>query len=127
MPIKAFDHVNLRTGQLDTMIAWYDDILGMTPGWRPDFPFPGAWLYLGDQALVHLVGLDRDVAAGTDLTLEHFALAATDMDGFRAKLDERGMNYEITASDILPVVQMNIWDPDGNHIHVDFDRSEYNG
>lgn len=127
MPIKAFDHVNLRTGQLDTMIAWYGDILGMTPGWRPDFPFPGAWLYLGDQALVHLVGLDRDVAAGTDLTLEHFALAATDMDGFRAKLDERGMNYEITASDILPVVQMNIWDPDGNHIHVDFDRSEYNG
>jgi hypothetical protein len=23
-----------------------------------------------------------------------------------------------------PVVQVNVWDPDGNHLHIDFDLSE---
>lgn len=122
MPLTAFDHVNLRTTQLDDMIAWYGDVLGLTPGWRPDFPFPGAWLYLGDRALVHLVEVDGTPQSGGDLSLEHFALRASDMGGFVAALDQKGIAHEIVDSAILPVVQVNIWDPDGNHIHVDFDR-----
>ncbi|MCJ7873093.1 VOC family protein [Phaeobacter sp. J2-8] len=56
--LTGFDHVNIRTTNLDTMIAWYGDILGLHPGKRPPFRFPGAWLYLGDRAVVHLVAVD---------------------------------------------------------------------
>ena len=55
MRLLAFDHVNVRTANLAAMVDWYDRVLGMKPGKRPNFDFPGAWLYLGDQALVHLV------------------------------------------------------------------------
>ena len=42
MQIGKLDHVNVRTNQLDAMIGWYTDVLGMRTGARPDFPFPGA-------------------------------------------------------------------------------------
>ncbi len=123
--IQDFDHVNLRTGRLDEMIAWYGDVLGLHPGARPDFGFPGAWLYLGDRALVHLIEVEGTPEAGDNLTLEHFALRATGFAAFRAALDAKGIPFKLSASSILPVVQMNIWDPDGNHIHVDFDKDEH--
>jgi len=125
--ILAFDHVNLRTPQLDKMVAWYGDILGMHPGKRADFDFPGAWLYLGDQALVHLVGVNGKPRAGGDLTMEHFALRATGLSDFTNKLDDRRIAYSIDTVPGIPIVQVNLHDPDGNHIHVDFDRAEYQG
>ena len=60
MQIGKLDHVNLRTNQLDKMIDWYTNILGMRSGLRPDFQFPGAWMYGGDDASVHLVEVDGD-------------------------------------------------------------------
>jgi len=125
--VLAFDHVNLRTPRLDQMVQWYGDILGLLPGKRADFDFPGAWLYLGDQALVHLVCVDGTPQAGGDLTMEHFALRARGLQAFTDKLDDRGIAYSIDTVPGIPVVQVNLHDPDGNHIHVDFDRAEYDG
>ena len=121
MPITAFDHVNIRTHRLDEMIAWYGDILGLYPGPRPDFPFPGAWLYLRDKALIHLVGIDNAPAPPQNLGLEHFALKAEGMSDFLAKLDTHGIEARLSPVPGMPIVQVNIFDPDGNHIHVDFD------
>ena len=58
------------------MVDWYCDILGLRTGPRPDFPFQGAWLYAGENAVIHLVGDDGDPAIGFDekLKFEHFAL-----------------------------------------------------
>ena len=93
MPLLAFDHVNLRTAQLEAMVAWYGDILDMHPGDRPNFPFSGAWLYLGDQALVHLIGLDTPPVRGENLTLEfddHFVIKPTISFGFKADFSKNG-------------------------------------
>ena len=76
--IEALDHVNLRTGQLDTMVDWYGRVLMMQPGARPAFGFPGAWLYAGDQAVIHLIEDGAvDGPGGDTLALEHFALRAS--------------------------------------------------
>ena len=127
MPLTSFDHVNVRTANLDAMIEWYGEILGLHPGNRPDFGFPGAWLYLGDQAIIHLVGVDVPPSAGGDVTLEHFAIRATDLAGFRERLDARGIKYSLDPVPGFPVVQINLHDPDGNHIHIDFDAAEAQG
>ena len=121
MPVTAFDHVNIRTHQLDEMISWYGDVLGLFPGPRPEFPFPGAWLYLRDQALVHLVGIEKAPVEPDNLGLEHFALRAEGMAEFLTKLESLGIEARVSPVPGLPVVQVNIFDPDGNHIHVDFD------
>lgn len=124
MPITAFDHVNVRTSKLDEMIAWYGDILGLYAGPRPDFPFPGAWLYLGDHALVHLVEVDGDLASPDAVSLEHFALRANGLKAFLAKLESHGIDARVAQVPGLPILQVNLFDPEGNHIHVDFDAAE---
>ncbi len=124
MPVTAFDHINVRTAQLDEMIEFYGDVLGLHSGKRPDFPFPGAWLYLGAQAIIHLVGAEPPLRAGENLTLEHAAFRATNLAEFRAKLTARGVDHRLAVVPGLPIVQVNFFDPDGNHIHVDFDTAE---
>ncbi len=126
MQIDKLDHVNLRTTQLDTLVDWYTDVLGLRAGERPDFPFPGAWLYAGDAAIVHLVAIDRDPATGseTELKLEHFALAATGRAEFEARLQDRGEQFRRVEIASFGIIQINVWDPDGNHLHIDFPANE---
>lgn len=125
MTLNAFDHVNVRTAKLEAMKDWYADVLDLHAGPRPDFGFDGAWLYLGDRAVVHLVEVTGEPQAGGDVTLEHFAFRASGMPEFLAKLDSKGIAYKIAVIEAVSVAQVNIFDPDGNHIHVDFDASEY--
>ena len=120
MPVIAFDHVNIRTAHLDAMVKWYGDILGLTTGPRPEFGFNGAWLYLGDHPVIHLVEVDTPPQAAGDVTLEHAAFRATDMDGFLATLKAQNVAHKASRLDSIGITQINIWDPDGNHIHVDF-------
>lgn len=122
MPIHALDHVNLRTTRLDAMIAWYADILGLPSGTRPDFGFPGAWIYAGERPVVHLIGVEEGEPTGSEveLKLEHFAFSATGLAAFETHLKERGERYRRSDNPLTGLVQMNVWDPDGNHIHVDF-------
>ena len=122
MCIVGLDHVNLRTTQLATMAEWYERVIGLVPGPRPNFPFPGAWLYASDTAIVHLIGVDDEGAAGSErpLKLEHFAMRAEGLDAFLAVLDASGTDYRRAELDDFGIVQINVLDPDGNHIHVDF-------
>ena len=126
--ITRLDHVNLRTAQLDTLVAWYRDMLGLVPGARPDFDFPGTWLYAGDRALVHLIGVQSPPADDhTDLRLEHFAFSATGLKPLLARLKAAGARTRLRRVTGFPVVQLNVWDPDDNHLHIDFDLAEAEG
>jgi len=122
MPLTRLDHVNIRTQNLDAMIAWYGEVLGLERGKRPNFPFNGAWMYLGGQPVVHLVEFKTDGLVGgeVDLKLEHFAFSAEGLSEFEAKLERLNIRFERVDITEFNFVQINIWDPDGNHIHVDF-------
>lgn len=119
MPLLAFDHVNVVTANLDAMIAWYEDVLQMKSGKRPPFPFPGAWMYLGDTAIVHLVGAETEPTA-IDPKIEHFAISASGRAEFMAHLASRGIESRVSEVPGFGITQVNIWDPDKNHIHIDF-------
>lgn len=126
MQINKLDHVNIRTSQLDVMIDWYSNVLGMTSGYRPAFPFPGAWMYTGDHPSVHLVGTTDGDGTGseTSLKLEHFAFSASGLSEFEARLESTGEKYRRSEVAEVGIVQINVWDPDGNHIHLDFPGNE---
>jgi len=119
MQMQSFDHVNVRTANLAGMIAWYSDVLGLVSGKRPNFPFNGAWMYLGDQAIVHLVE-EADTPANSDPQIEHFALRATGLSDFLAHLKARDIDAKLVEVDGFGITQVNIFDVDGNHIHIDF-------
>ena len=124
MQIGKLDHVNVRTANLDRMVAWYGEMLGMKPGKRPNFSFPGAWLYTGEDAAIHLIGIDDDKPQPKDLQLEHFAFRATGFAELKSRLEAAGERCQFNPVPDAGVVQINCWDPDGNHIHVDFPEEE---
>lgn len=123
--IERLDHLNIRTAQLDVMIAWYGKFLGMTTGPRPPFPFPGAWMYANGFPLVHLVAVDVEPGSDpSDLKLEHGAFRATGFQDMVAKLEAAGERFTIDPVPDFPIVQINVWDPDGNHLHIDYHTDE---
>lgn len=130
MPLLQLDHVNLRTARVKDMLEWYERVLGLKRGPRPAFPFSGAWLYCGAQPVVHLVGVAEEIDV-TEVKLEHFAFRASGLAEFVGALRVAKEPYEVRrvpgVKGGTEVVQVNLWDPDGNHIHIDFDASEAEG
>lgn len=125
--IIRLDHVNLQTVQFDAMVEWYSHFLQLKQGYRPRFPFPGAWMYAGDVPVVHLVPVEVAPPKATDLSLEHAAFRATGLPEFLGRLTAAGERLRVVRVPDLPLVQVNVWDPDGNHLHVDFDAAEAEG
>ncbi|HEX5999693.1 MAG TPA: VOC family protein [Hyphomicrobiaceae bacterium] len=125
--ITQLHHVNIHTTNVERLVDWYTRILAMPAGERPPFPFPGAWLYMGDQAAIHLVGVDALPEYDGMLKLEHFAFNAVGLKDFLALLEREGVPYDPRKVQGVEGVQINIRDPDGNHIHVDFYGEETRG
>ena len=91
--IVAFDHVNVRTNNLPEMTAFYVDVMGFRTGPRPNFSFDGAWMYLGETAVVHLVDVEDKIEDAGNPSLEHFAFRAKDMKSFLAKVTAAGIAH----------------------------------
>ena len=125
--IERLDHVNLQTTQLQVMIDWYAHFLQLKQGYRPNFPFPGAWMYAGDIPVVHLVPVAVAPPKASDLALEHAAFAAKGLAAFLDRLTAAGEACRVVRVPDIPLVQVNVWDPDGNHLHVDFHSDEAEG
>jgi catechol 2,3-dioxygenase-like lactoylglutathione lyase family enzyme len=123
MALTSLDHVNLRTARLGAMTTFYTEILGLRPGARPPFRFGGAWLYCGGRAAVHLVEVPKAPQTG-EPRIEHFAFQAANLGQFLAHLRARDVAYRISIVPGLELRQVNIHDPDGNHIEVAFAAGE---
>ncbi len=68
MPIRGMDHFTVLSTDTDATVAFYREIFGFEPGPRPAFDFPGAWLYNGDRAVLHVVERPRSRRAQASWT-----------------------------------------------------------
>ena len=119
MTLSSLDHVNIRTANLAPMSAFYERVLGLNKGPRPPFSFGGAWHYCGGIAAVHLVEV-RKAPAGKEPRLEHFAFRAKGMKTFLEKLRQEETPFDIRVVPGSGIQQVNVSDPDGNHIEIQF-------
>ena len=51
LQVRAIDHVAVISADLEASRHFYQDILGMEPTTRPDFPFPGLWFQAGNTQI----------------------------------------------------------------------------
>ena len=123
MALVWLDHVNVRTADLAAMSRFYEDVLGLPRGERPPFGFGGAWHYCGARAAVHLVEVAR-APAGREPRIEHFAFRAEGLAAFRDHLRRHEVPYRIAVVPGSGVRQVNVEDPDGNHIEIQFAAGE---
>src|SRR5579872_23354 len=57
MSVGVLDHFNIRTRDLAATVKFYEGVLGLENGYRPNFSFPGAWIYSEGRAVVHVVDI----------------------------------------------------------------------
>lgn len=103
MPALSLDHWNIYCKDLGATVRFYERYVGLTDGDRPPFSFPGAWLYAGDTAVVHLVEVAETARPSAGSSLDHFAFAIDDYDDAKRRLEKAGIAYrssEPAGSDI---------------------------
>jgi catechol 2,3-dioxygenase-like lactoylglutathione lyase family enzyme len=122
--IRRLDHVNVRTANLQTLVRFYTEALGLENGERPPLGFPGAWMYAGEQAVIHLVGVEQQPQPEGGLRLEHFAFSASGLREFLARLQQQGIDFKQSRQAGTGNVVINVKDPDGNRLHIDFPAAE---
>ena len=126
MTICGMDHFTVLTTDLDSTVAFYREMLGLETGPRPAFPFPGAWLYHKDAALLHVIE-QSSIPAGAGV-LDHIAFRGVGLAALIARLEARHLTYDLRR---LPeggpgagVWQLFFYDPNGARVEVDFDSEE---
>ena len=131
MAVQALEHVTIRCAQLKRTRDFYVELLGLTEGARPDFPFRGHWLYLGDVPVVHLVeAADNPGAWGRDLVIpsaeegtgsfDHVAFQGDDFGAMRAQLAEAGMTFRERTVPGGRLSQLFVPDPEGVLVEINF-------
>jgi catechol 2,3-dioxygenase-like lactoylglutathione lyase family enzyme len=87
------DHATLRTHDLGGTHAFLEAVLGLKPGYRPAFSFPGYRLYADGKPIVHLIPGPAGPIDRAGETIDHVAFRLSDHDGMRRKLDGLSVPY----------------------------------
>lgn len=125
MRVTGMNHFTILTDDLDTTLAFYRDFLGLVPGPRPPFTFPGAWLYAegGSDAILHVVaGRPRDVLVKG--VIDHMAFSGSGLADTVARLKARGIAHELRRLPGYGTWQLFFDDPNRAKIEIDFDPAE---
>ena len=121
--IQGMNHFTVLTDDLDGTLRFYVDGLGLRPGPRPDLGFPGAWLYAGDTAVLHVIA-GRALPASRAGVLDHMAFTAHDLKTVKTKLDAMGVAYDLRRQRESRTWQLFCHDPSGAKVELDFDPAE---
>ncbi len=119
MPIKNLDHYNVVTAKPEETVRFYCDGLGMVndPDRRPDFGVPGAWLFVDDAPLVHLLFVDDDPGTPSG-PLDHVAFAGADADAIIERLDACEIPWDRRDHPSGAFSQLFLRDPNGIRVEI---------
>jgi catechol 2,3-dioxygenase-like lactoylglutathione lyase family enzyme len=142
MGIGKLAHYSIRASDLDASRRFYTEVMGFRVGYRPDFAFPGLWLYQSaDEAeygIVHIIGADSPGANGLEQYLggrsveslsgtgvvDHIAFLATGWPEMRARLLEMQIGYYERAVPSVGLHQVFVQDPAGVTIELNYPAVE---
>lgn len=139
----SLNHYSIRTTDLDKSRHFYENLLGLTVGPRPDFPFPGLWMYRGDHgdvanAVVHIIGIDTKDPEGLKKYLgdrdtsslsgsgavDHLAFSADGLAGMLAHLKSEGIEPRERLVPSIGLYQLFLDDPSGIVVELNYSAAE---
>ncbi len=123
MAISGMNHFTVLTHDLEATRQFYIGILGLKDGYRPDLGFPGAWLYVGDRAVLHVIA-GRPLPDPPAGVLDHMAFSANNLPSTVATLKERGIEHVLRKQNDSGTWQLFCYDPSGARVELDFPASE---
>ena len=139
----SLNHFSIRSLEIEKTTQFYSEVLGLTVGPRPEFPFPGVWLYNGDEndwanALLHLIAIDKNDPNGLKQYLgerdpsslygsgavDHIAFFAKGLEVKLAQLDKLGVPCRQRTVPVLQLHQLFLDDPNGIVIELNYPAAE---
>ena len=123
--VGVLDHFNIRTRKLADTVRFYEDILGLEKGARPNFAFPGAWMYSEGKAVVHLVDISStDEPQKPDSgVVHHVAFLSRGFAGMAERLKSRGMQFDQRQVPGGDLWQIFVNDPNGVMIELNYEAA----
>ncbi|PZW64877.1 hypothetical protein F475_00948 [Pseudomonas sp. URMO17WK12:I6] len=111
-----FDHLAFNTPDGQPLQEAFGSLLGLAPGRRPPFPFPGRWLYQDAQALVHVI----EQPTFDETALSHIAFR-TDEDAATVlrRVQASGLPYQVAQVPEDGIWQIFVQMPGGLVIELD--------
>lgn len=123
MALTAMNHFTVLSHDLEATKAFYMKLLGLKEGYRPPLGFPGAWLYIGDQAVLHIIA-GRAMPPSAQGVLDHMAFSASDLVGTVAALRSSGIQFDLRRQPDSGTWQLFCFDPSGARVELDFEAGE---
>ncbi|BDX21730.1 hypothetical protein TUM22923_10510 [Polynucleobacter sp. TUM22923] len=139
----SLNHFSIRSLEIEKTTAFYSELLGLTIGPRPEFPFPGVWLYNGDEndwanAVLHLIAIDKNDPNGLKQYLgerdpatlfgsgavDHIAFFATGLKDKLTLLKKMGTPFKERSVPVLKLHQIFLNDPNGIVIELNYPAEE---
>ncbi len=126
MSVGTLDHFNIRTRKLDDTVRFYEDVMGLEKGPRPNLAFPGAWMYSEGKAVVHIVDISKtDEAQKPDSgVVHHVAFASRGFDGMKQRLQSKNMPYDARQVPGGDLWQIFVDDPNGVMIELNYEAAK---
>lgn len=119
MARPSLDHVGVLTTDLDNSIRFFEEVIGLKTGPRPDLDFDGAWLYDDDRAVVHLMVLGEFDPSHTG-ALHHVAFKAEGSAAFETLLKEKNLDYRKVYTPESDLTQLFVKEPGGITVELNF-------
>jgi catechol 2,3-dioxygenase-like lactoylglutathione lyase family enzyme len=114
------DHVTLTSTSLGRSVAFFEEVLDLRPGLRPDLGVGGAWLYApgGDYPILHII--DRKPDGRPTGAFDHFAFRSDGLLDFLERLRAKAVAFIAKPVPETPYTQVHFFEPDGVKIEVIF-------
>lgn len=139
----SLNHYSIRTLDLPAVCDFYTRVLGLSAGPRPDFPFPGIWMYNGSHdsvanAVVHIIGVDKNDPDGLKKYLgdrdesslrgtgavDHIAFFATGLSDMLRHLAGIGVPCRERTTPSIGLHQLFLDDPCGLVVELNYPAAE---
>jgi len=133
--VAGLFHVAVKTNNLSQTVAFYTKILGLRNGFRPDFGFPGAWLYVpvaGGPAIMHIYAGGPAMGPGGHAPVEtgaidHLSLACRGFHGMVRRFKASGLEWREFLVPNTTLWQLFVYDPSGVQCELTFEGAGESG
>ena len=123
MSIEGMNHFTILTADVEATVEFYREVIGLEAGPRPNFDFPGAWLYAAGSPILHVIG-GRPREALKPGVIDHMAFSARGLPSVLATLRARSIEHDCRRQTGSGVWQVFFFDPNGARVELDFAAGE---